>query len=94
MKVNFILMIKLEKEKKKFIKTGHESEGDFIDGKLHGKGVFKYSNGMVCEGDWKNGKLNGKGKVTYEDGSVGDGDWVEGVMHGKGKKNMERWKCI
>ena len=32
-------------------------EGEFKDGKLHGKGIRTWSNGGISEGEWKNGEM-------------------------------------
>jgi len=50
-------------------------EGDYRDGKRHGRGVYVFANGDKCEGDWRGNKLLGTGegwqigqpKKCYED---------------------------
>lgn len=60
-------------------------EGDFVDGKRHGKGVVKLSGGKrYYEGDFVDGLFNGKGVVYNFDGSIYKGDFVGGKEHGKG----------
>ena len=36
-------------------------EGEYLKGKRHGFGKFKWNNGEIFEGEWKNGKKNGHG---------------------------------
>ena len=41
-------------------------DGDYKDGKFHGKGTYKYivsGRSYVYVGGWKDGKKDGKGKV-------------------------------
>jgi hypothetical protein len=41
-------------------------EGDFVNGKCHGKGKKTFANGDVYEGDWANAAMHGKGKYTWK----------------------------
>jgi len=66
----------------KVIKDGYE--GDYLDGKRSGKGVYRYADGAVYEGDWLDGKMSGKGVYRYADGDVYEGDWLDGKRSGKG----------
>jgi len=59
-------------------------EGEQKDGKLHGKGIFKASNGDVYEGCFVDGAYQGKGKYTHADGTVYDGEWKANRHHGFG----------
>jgi hypothetical protein len=41
-------------------------EGNWKNGKRHGKGKYTYAGGVVYEGNWENNMGHGKGKlVTY-----------------------------
>ena len=40
------------------------------DGKMHGRGTYKYAEGDVYQGEWKDDKRHGKGVVTYAEGLV------------------------
>ncbi len=44
-------------------------EGDYKDGKRHGRGVYVGANGDRYEGDWKDGKAHGRGVEMWADGS-------------------------
>eukprot|EP01038_Epipyxis_sp_PR26KG_P003957 gene3957-5674_t len=59
-------------------------EGEYKNGKMHGKGVFIFSNGEVYDGDWIDNKKHGRGVYTYSNGEVSDGDWMEDKKHRKG----------
>ena len=63
--------------------TGHYT-GEFIEGKLHGQGCFKYIEGETYTGEWVEGKRHGFGTFTYRDGSEYVGDWVDGKKDGNG----------
>jgi hypothetical protein len=52
---------------------------------MHGKGIYRFTNGNVYEGDFLNDKMHGKGIYRIKDGAVYDGDWLTGMKHGKGK---------
>ncbi len=73
-------------------------EGEWLNGKHHGKGKFTcpngppeiefkngYMYGAVYEGEWLDGKENGRGKHTAPDGSSYEGEWQNGYPCGKGK---------
>jgi hypothetical protein len=63
-------------------------EGDFFDGKFHGKGKRKAANGDTYEGDFIANKAHGKGKITFKSGSTITGDFIGGQPHGKCKKKV------
>ena len=58
--------------------SGDVYEGDFKDGKQHGKGKYTLASGDVYEGDFKDGKQHGKGKYSSADGTTYEGIWVDG----------------
>jgi hypothetical protein len=72
--------------------TGYKSYGNYtgywVNGKRHGKGEARWSNGFKYEGDWVDGELS-KGKITYHTGNVYEGDFNGRdyyiYPHGKGK---------
>lgn len=48
--------------------TQYRYEGDFVQGKRHGKGTIFYSNGDTYVGLWENGQRHGRGvTTTYND---------------------------
>ena len=40
-------------------------EGEFINGKKNGKGIFYFNNGNIYDGEWKDGKEDGKGTFLF-----------------------------
>ena len=64
-------------------------EGDFVNGKLQGRGTLTWGPkskwaGDKYEGGWVNGKQQGKGIYTYGNGDKYEGDFVNGKMQGRG----------
>ena len=41
-------------------------EGEIKDGKKHGRGIFRFSNGNVCNGNWRNNSLRGMGEALRQ----------------------------
>ena len=50
------------------LSNGARYEGDWRDGKRHGKGVFTKPDGYRYEGEYRAGKAHGKGVETWPDG--------------------------
>ena len=49
---------------------GTKYEGEFKDGKRHGQGILKDSDGkIIYEGEWKDDKPDGKGTITIPNSS-------------------------
>ena len=46
-------------------KKGGKYEGDFVDGKKHGEGIYKWADGTKYEGNRKNGIPHGNGTIEY-----------------------------
>ena len=59
-------------------------EGEVIDGKRTGKGVYIWKNGDRYEGDFVDGKCTGKGVYIWKSGSRYEGEVVDGKRTGKG----------
>lgn len=47
---------------------GRQYEGEFLDDKRHGYGVYKWS-GRQYVGEWSNGQQHGRGVYIKEDGT-------------------------
>lgn len=58
--------------------------GDWKDGKMHGKGTMKYTDGVEYTGDWQDDKRHGNGTITFADGEKYIGEWQNHKKHGKG----------
>jgi hypothetical protein len=40
-------------------------QGQFLDGKFHGRGVYQFSDGRTYEGQFDRGNISGQGKFTW-----------------------------
>ena len=73
-------------------------EGEYINGKRHGKGKEYYYDGKLkFEGEYLNGKKwNGKGKEYYycNDELKFEGEYLNGERNGKGKEYDDDGKII
>lgn len=58
-------------------------EGDWKNGKYHGKGESRYTNG-IYKGDFKEGKRHGDGIYRWKNGEKYSGEWVNDNMSGHG----------
>eukprot|EP01084_Bolivina_argentea_P026847 49919_1 len=69
-------------------------EGDWKNGKEHGKGSckFKYGQSPVYDGDWQDGCRSGKGTYTATNEKY-EGDWANDKKHGNGKFTW-KWRCL
>ena len=65
-------------------KPGSRYEGEFRDGKRHGKGINIWASGARYEGDWRDEKRHGKGTYVWASGDRYEGDWLDGKRQGKG----------
>ncbi|MDR0552582.1 MAG: hypothetical protein LBG13_00620 [Holosporales bacterium] len=69
--------------------NGEEGKGTYFgllrDGKMHGRGAFKWDNGDNYEGELECGKMHGKGQYTTADGATYSGEWENGEFTGQPK---------
>lgn len=49
--------------------------GYLSDGKPHGEGTIKWSDGSMYRGEWQDGKKHGQGVYTFSDGTQQSGRW-------------------
>lgn len=63
----------------------HRYEGDFFDGKFHGKGIKHMQNGDIFDGEFADGKFHGKGSYfSKETNDTYHGGFFRGRFHGRG----------
>jgi hypothetical protein len=67
-----------------FLFNGSQWDGEWLDGKPHGKGVGTFANGNRYEGEMRNGRFGGRGVLVAEDGTRYEGVWVDGRRNGQG----------
>lgn len=58
--------------------------GEWKGDNKHGKGTFRWENGMSYEGDWANNRRNGQGKFTWPTKQYFDGQWTNDLRNGPG----------
>lgn len=59
-------------------------QGTFRDGKPHGIGSFRLTNGYEYVGDWVDGVITGMGEARYANGAVYTGMFLDGKPNGNG----------
>lgn len=63
---------------------GRNFQGDFKDGKMHGKGSYFWPDGSRYIGEYERGKRHGWGVYTALNGMEYEGTWNNGVQDGYG----------
>ena len=70
---------------------GDRFEGQYRDGKVHGRGRYSWKGtGEYTgregrhEGQWRDGKAHGHGVKVWPDGGRYEGQWRDGKQHGRG----------
>ena len=62
----------IKKEKNKIVgiikKNGHEYIGDYLNGIIHGNGLYKWNKDQYYKGQYINGVKEGNGEMKYADG--------------------------
>jgi hypothetical protein len=64
--------------------AGDSYEGEWKDGKKHGKGLYKSLDGYSYDGEWKNSKMDGQGVYKYPNGDFYRGEWKDNDRNGMG----------
>ena len=70
---------------------GDYYEGDFLNGKRHGKGVYKYQSGNIYEGDFVEGRKEGYGIFYFKERNeieTYEGMWLNDMAEGKGSNTL------
>lgn len=64
--------------------SGDLYDGEWREGKKHGKGRFSFASGSTYEGEWRDDRRHGEGMLSYSDGDRYQGGWREDKKHGTG----------
>ena len=64
--------------------TGIRYDGEYRDGKRHGRGTMIWANGDRYAGEYRDGKAQGRGTMTWTDGTRYQGEYRDGRLHGRG----------
>lgn len=59
-------------------------DGNYKNGKKHGKGTFIWADGSRYEGEWRNDMRYGIGTYTWPDGDIYTGEWENNRINGYG----------
>ncbi len=59
-------------------------DGEWLDKKKHGYGVYRYPSGSTYEGQWKNNVKDGLGVYTFGKGGSYAGEFKRGAFEGTG----------
>ena len=59
-------------------------QGEFLEGRLHGRGLYKWAVGACYDGEFRDGNQHGSGTQTWPEGSRYLGEWLDGKRHGHG----------
>eukprot|EP00286_Rhodomonas_abbreviata_P015758 CAMPEP_0181340288 /NCGR_PEP_ID=MMETSP1101-20121128/29756_1 /TAXON_ID=46948 /ORGANISM="Rhodomonas abbreviata, Strain Caron Lab Isolate" /LENGTH=159 /DNA_ID=CAMNT_0023451407 /DNA_START=13 /DNA_END=492 /DNA_ORIENTATION=- len=63
---------------------GNVYEGEWVQDRMHGHGLFKFMGGDVYDGDWVQDQFHGQGKYKWKNGAYYIGAWESNKMHGEG----------
>jgi hypothetical protein len=74
----------LREVKRAELKNGDVYEGEWLKGRRHGTGVYRWRFGGSYEGDWDASYQHGRGIRTYRNGDVYDGEWSLDQRCGQG----------
>jgi len=55
-------------------------EGEWVNDKAHGIGVYKHYNGATYKGEWIEDRQSGKGQEIWPDGAVFTGEYSDGKL--------------
>lgn len=58
--------------------------GESKDGKMHGRGEYRFKDKSVYIGEFDNNEITGIGSKTYANGKMYKGQWKIGMYHGRG----------
>ncbi len=66
--------------------SGMKYEGEWENGKRHGKGTLTYPDGSKYDGEWKDNRMHGYGVKAYIDARLYkySGEWENGIKNGEG----------
>lgn len=69
---------------KKGVGNSDKYEGEYLQDKKHGYGIFSWAGGNVYKGNYKEDIRAGFGEMYWLDGTCYKGEWMNGVQEGEG----------
>jgi len=67
----------------------NQYEGDYLNDKKHGFGIFSWASGNIYKGEYFEDERHGFGEMVWTDGTKYIGEWCHGIQHGKGSMILE-----
>ena len=64
--------------------TGDTYVGQIEEGRMHGRGLFRWADGRTYQGQYKDDLKDGYGEFTFTDGRIYKGYWRAGRQNGEG----------
>ena len=58
-------------------------EGEWLEGKMHGRGKLMFGDGGFFEGEFRYNEITGSGLRRWPNGSEYSGEFVMGELHGQ-----------
>ena len=58
--------------------------GEFLEGRLHGRGLYRWAVGACYDGELRDGRQHGSGTHTWPGHGRYQGEWRDGKRHGRG----------
>ena len=59
--------------------NGDSYEGEYMNDKKNGKGIYIWKNGSKYEGNFQNDYRHGYGQMRWQDGRTYKGNWLNGI---------------
>lgn len=75
-------------------KDGRVYEGNWLNNKMNGEGIFSWPDGRCYKGNYLNNYKDGFGEFIWPDGKIYKGMWAKGLQNGKGQlynKDYDIW---
>jgi len=63
---------------------GSSYEGQFLNGKMHGRGILRRASGSMCIGTFQDDTPHGDATYISSQGSLYEGEFYKGEMTGRG----------
>jgi hypothetical protein len=55
-------------------------QGEYVEGRRHGRGTMSYTCGEVYEGEWREGRPQGDCRYSWPSGLVFEGEWQRDIV--------------
>ncbi|CAK9038384.1 Phosphatidylinositol 4-phosphate 5-kinase 5 (AtPIP5K5) (1-phosphatidylinositol 4-phosphate kinase 5) (Diphosphoinositide kinase 5) (PtdIns(4)P-5-kinase 5) [Durusdinium trenchii] len=69
----------------KVFANNNSYSGTWLDGRMHGDGLYVWNDGTEYAGEFRNGQIWGQGEKRWPNGRRYSGEWVQDMMWGSGE---------